>query len=97
MEIAYYPASNCIRGINCGHRFKELSNATIDEIGFNKAKEMTGLSYNQLKNLFIQLRFPYYMSADQSHRFTGEEVYLHFMVYLRTGDSKLRQVPIFRR
>ena len=23
MEIAYYPASNRIRGINCGHRFKE--------------------------------------------------------------------------
>ena len=55
---------------------------------------MSGLSYYQLKYLFIQLRVPYYMSYDQRYRFTGEEVYLHCMVYLRTGYTKLRQVRI---
>ena len=40
--------------------------------------------------LFIHFRIPDTWCYLDRYRFTGEESFLHFMVYLRTGETKLR-------
>ena len=40
--------------------------------------------------LFIHLRILDTWCYLDRHRFTGEESFLHFMVYLRIGETKLR-------
>ena len=52
LHIAYYPASNR------HHQFPPIKYTLIDELTDHNARELTGLSINQLKRLSIQLRLP---------------------------------------
>ena len=56
---------------------------------------MTGLSINQLKKLHLHLRIPPLLIWRRRYRFNGEEAFLHFMLYLRCGESKLRMSTKF--
>ena len=40
--------------------------------------------------LFVHLRIPDSWCYLDPHHFTDEELFLHFMVYLRIGETKLR-------
>ena len=82
MQIAYYPSGNRITSANNGDRFSDHFNCTIRSININHSKDMTGLSINQLLELYKHLRFPETMSYPARYKFSGEEVFLHFMVFL---------------
>ena len=51
---------------------------------------MTSLLQSQLLVLYRHLRIPDILSCEDRYRFTGEEFLLHFMVYVRIGETKLR-------
>ena len=51
---------------------------------------MTGLSTGQLTRLSVQLRIPAYFLYEGRRRFTGEECLLHYLVFNRIGETKLR-------
>ena len=63
---------------------------TISEIGVNDAYEMTGLSVPQLHRLFHQLRIPEVITEPGRYSFSGEEAFLHYMVFNQLGDTKLK-------
>ena len=84
MKIAYFPDSN--RYVT----FPEIKNCYIDDLSDNVAREMTGLSRSQLRTLFIHLRIPDMLSYEFRYRFTGEECLLHYLLFNRIGETKLR-------
>ena len=90
VDIAYYPSSNRNTGHNNCSRYPAIKKRSIDDLTISESREMTGLSINQLKKLFRHLRIPPLLIWKRRYTFTGEEAFLHFMLYLRTGDTKLR-------
>ena len=91
LEIAYYPSSNRITSSSMGCRFPALQRMSIDELGINECREMTGFSKSQLEILFRHLRIPERLRDVTSRRvFSGEEAFLHYMVYNRLGITKLQ-------
>ena len=84
MKIAYFPESNCYV------TFPPIKNRYIDDLSDNVAREMTGLSLSQLHTLFIHLRIPDMLSYELRYRFTGEECLLHYLLFNRIGEMKLR-------
>ena len=73
-----------------GHRFPEITRNTIVLLGNSEAKELTGLSTSQLQRLFNHLRIPDHLTSEGRYSFTGEESFLHYIVYNRLGESKLK-------
>ena len=67
-----------------------MRNTTIDELGTNKARELTGLSVAQLKSLFTHCWIPSELIYHRRHQFDGEEAFLHYMFWNRCGGTKLR-------
>ena len=74
-QIVYYPSGNRITSANNGDRFSDLFNCTISAININQSKDMTGLSINQLLELYKHLRFPVTMTYPGRYQFSGEEVF----------------------
>lgn len=87
MRIAYFPNTNRPT------QFPAHFNSNIDDlsdIGDVTARDMTGLSLGQLRRLYIHLRIPDVMRYQRRHTFTGEECFLHYLVFNRIGETKLR-------
>ena len=84
LHIAYYPASNQ------HHQFPPIRYTLIDVLTDHNARELTGLSSNQLKRLSRQLCLPRHFRWRVRYRFTGEECLLHYLVFNRVGETKLR-------
>ena len=59
-------------------------------LGHNESKELTGISMHQLELLYKHLSFPDKISEPNHYQFCGEEAFLHYMVYNRLGESKLK-------
>ena len=51
---------------------------------------MTGLSVAQLQKLHLHLRIPDVLRYPGRHRFTGEECFLHYLLFNRIGETRLR-------
>ena len=51
---------------------------------------MTGLSLEQLRRLYVQLRIPDVLHYQRRYTFGGEECFLHYLVFNRIGETKLR-------
>jgi hypothetical protein len=90
LAIAHYPVTNRVSGRVSGHRFPDLSHNTIESFGNNEARDMTGLSSAQLHRLYIHLRVPDHLSYVHRYSFIGEEAFLHYMVFNRMGETKLK-------
>ena len=90
VQIAYYPVRIRVTNQNIGARFPPMVRKTINDLEHVESFQLTGLSQNQLMILFIHLRIPDTWCYMDRHRFTGEESFLHFMVYLRIEETKLR-------
>ena len=90
LRIAYYPVTNRFNSSNSGPRFATVTRLKISMLGHNEAKELTGFSMNQLELLYKHLRFPDKMSEPNRYQFGGEEAFLHYMVYNRSGPTKLQ-------
>ena len=90
VNIAFYPSSNRNNGRTNQHRYPPIKRRSIDDLSISESREMTGLSINQLKKLYIHLRIPPLLIWKRRYSFDGEEAFLHFMLYLRCGESKLR-------
>ena len=72
-----------------------MNRSTIEELDENKAREMTGSPQNRLFLLNNHLRIPESLYDFESRRvFTGVEYLLHYLVYKRSGVTKL-QMSIF--
>ena len=68
-----------------------MNRCTIEELGENEAREMTGFTKSQLFLLNKHLRIPEFLRDFQSRRvFTGVECLLHCLVYNRLGVTKLQ-------
>ena len=94
-QIAYYPSSNRISRQGDGSRYPPISRTTIEELGENEYREITGFSKTQLQLLFLHLRIPDTIRDVISNRvFTGSESFLYYMVYNRLGVTKL-QMSLF--
>ena len=77
-QVGDYPSSNRISFNPQMPRFPSIQRITIDELGENKAREMTGFTKSQLHLLFLHLRNPDYIRDSYSNRFNcGEQSFLH--------------------
>ena len=90
LRIAYYPITNRVTGRINGPRFHEISRHFISSLGNNEAREITGLYVNQLQRLYYQSRIPDSISYRNRYRFTGEEAFIHYMVFNCLIDTKLK-------
>ena len=91
LSVAYYPTSNRITRSNEGDRFPPFQNTSIDSLGENQCRQMTGLSVAQLLLLHKHLRIPLQIRDDVSRRsYSGEEAFLHYVTYNRLGITKLQ-------
>ena len=84
LHIAYYPHTNR------QHQHPPVVNQSIDELSDGDARDLTGLSTAQLKRLAKQLRLPTIFCWHRRHQFLGEECLLHYLVFNRSGETKLR-------
>ena len=84
MKIAFYPSTNR------PNRFTEHFNTNINDLTDVIAREMTGLSLEQLRRLYVQLRIPDILHYQRRYTFGGEECFLHYLVFNRIGETKLR-------
>ena len=82
--------TNRIGGPVLGNRYPDPNRQTIQSLGNNEARDITGLSTAQLERLFKHLRIPDFVSYQGRCRFSGEEAFLHYIVYNRLGDSKIK-------
>ena len=73
-----------------GVRIPPIVYSTINDLRHLESLNLIGLSQSQVMVLFIHLRSPDSWCHLDHHRFTGEESFLHFMVYLRIVETKLR-------
>ena len=87
MQVAYYPTSNCPNQFS-PHINSKISD--LSDIGTNTIRDMTGLSVAQLQKLYLHLRIPDVMHFPYRHTFTGEECFLHYMLFNRIGETRLR-------
>ena len=95
IRIGFYPSHNRITRSEHGPRYPSVQRRTLDEIGHNEAREMTGFSKNQLITLVKHLRTPLSIRDTESRRvFGGTEALLHYLVYNRLGVTKL-QMSLF--
>ena len=92
LQIAYYPSSNRFTSFtgNIGPRFYPISCSTIDDLGINEARDMTGFTKQQLYLLLRHLRMPTEMSYPRKYRFSGEDALLHYLYWHRNGGTKLQ-------
>ena len=67
----------------------------ISMLGHNESTELTGFSMYQLELLYKHLRMPDTLSKPNRYQFGGEEVFLHYMVYNRSGPTKLQLSKIY--
>jgi len=84
LKISYYPETNR------PNEFPPHFNSKIEELLDVDAREMTGLSKDQLRRLYRQLRIPDQIRYERRYTFSGEECFLHYMVFNRIGETKLR-------
>ena len=90
-QVAYYPTSNRISSSAYGSRFPAVSRTTIDDLGENEAREMTGFTKKQIFLLVSHLRIPDTLRYNRVRRaFGGTESLLHYLVYNRLGVTKLQ-------
>ena len=89
-NIAYYPSSNRFSRESHGRRFPELRYQTIDGLGNNMCREMTGLSVAQIRILFTHLRLPDELRCPGYYVFGGEEAMLHYLYWNRCGGTRLQ-------
>ena len=82
MKIAYFPSTNHLTV------FPEKRNSSINNLSDNEACLMTGLSVHQLRKLFEHLRIPAQMSYQDRYLFTGEECFLHYLLFNCIGETK---------
>ena len=73
-----------------GYNFPDLSHNTIESFDNNEAREMIGLSSAQLLRLYPHLRVLDRLSHAGRYSFTGEEAFLHYIVYNQMGEKKLK-------
>ena len=90
IRIAYYLRSNRISSGGNIERFPPVKRTKIDDISSSESRELTGLSSNQRRKLFLHLRFLDRLVYPRRYACSGEESFLHFMVCLRLGETKLR-------
>ena len=90
LRIAYYPVTNRFTRANNGPRFPSILRTRISMLGHNEAIPLTGFSFNQLELLFKHLRIPETLSEPLCYKFGVEEAFIHYMVYNRLGETKLR-------
>ena len=95
LRIAYYPVTNRFNTANSGPRFATVSRMKISMLGHNEASELTGFSMYQLELLYKHLRIPDTISDPNRYQFGGEEAFLHYMVYNRSGPTKLQLSQIY--
>ena len=85
MRIAYYPEANRY------YSFTPQRNRKINDLSDREARDMTGLSLAQLRKMFLHFRIPeHFIYEPRRLRFTGEESFLHYLVFNRIGETKLR-------
>ena len=90
LRIAYYPVTNRFTRSNNGPRFPIISRTRISMLGHSEAMQLTGFSFHQLQLLFKHLRIPEILRERDRYKFRGEEAFMHYMVYNRLGETKLR-------
>ena len=90
LRMVYYPVTNHFIRANNGPRFATILRTKTSMLGHNEALQLTGFSMYQLELLFKHLRIPDALSEPHCHKFVGEEVFLHYMIYNWLGDTKLR-------
>ena len=73
-----------------GPRFPKISRQLISSLGNNEAREITGLSVNQLQRLCNHSPIPDSIIYRNRYQFSGEETFLHYMVFNCLGDTKLK-------
>ena len=84
LRILYYPESNC------PNHFPEHFNSSIEDLSDVDARDMTGLSKTQLRRLYRQLRITEEIRYERRYIFGGDECFLHYLVFNRIGETKLR-------
>ena len=84
LRIAYYPETNC------PNEFPEHFKSSIEDLSDVDARGMTGLSKEQLRRLYRQLRIPEQIRYERRDIFGGEECFLHYLVFNRIGETKSR-------
>ena len=87
IQIVYFPTTNRLT------QFPTHFNSKIDDlsdIGDVTARDMTGLSVAQLRKLYVHLRIPDVLRYQRRYTFTGKECFLHYIVFNRIGETKLR-------
>ena len=90
IRIGFYASHNRITRSEHGPRFPLVQRTSVEEIGQNEAREMTGFSKNQLFVLVRHLRIPLSIrDAESRHVFGGIETLLHYLVHNRLGVTKL--------
>ena len=82
--ILFYPPGNRVV------RFPPIVKTKISDLSEEESYVMTGLSTGQLTRLSLQLRIPGYFLYEGRRRFKGEECLLHYLVFNRIGETKLR-------
>ena len=90
MSMAYYLAGNRDRDGEEGLRYPPSIRLEINTLSPSEYGDLTWLSTNQLYKLFQHIRFPSELCWPRWYTFMSEEAFLHFMTYLRLGETKLR-------
>ena len=94
-QVGYYPSLNRISSNTHRPRLPSIQRITIDELGENEAREITGFAKPQLHLLFLYLRISDSIRDKYSDRLNcGEQSFLHYQVYNRLGVTKL-QMSVF--
>ena len=83
LAISYYNPKNR------KHVFPPIINSKIDDLSEGDARDMTGLSVAQLRNLYDHFRIEDEFVYRRRYFFTGKEYLLHYLVFNRTGEGKL--------
>ena len=84
VSIAYYIPTNR------SNVFPPIIKTRIEDFTEEDALVVTGFSISQLKRLLIHFRIPEEFCYRRKYVFTDEESFLHFLVFTRTGDTKLK-------
>ena len=90
LQIVYYPITNHITSRVNGPRFPKISRQLISSLGHIEAREITSLYINKLQHLYNQSHIPDYIIYRNKNQFSGEESFLHYMVFNNLGETKLK-------
>jgi hypothetical protein len=83
-DILYYPLTNRQPD---GDRFPPIRYTTIDELSDSDALAFTGFNKSQLRRLYIAWRMEDCYRVPRRYTFTGEEILIYFLFFLRKGHT----------